>query len=199
MTEKQEIVVGVTGSIAAFKAAQLVSDLVKDGYGVTVIMTECAKEFIRPLTFASLTQRDVVSNMFRGSRQWRAEHIALADSAQLLVIAPATAKVVAKLAAGIADDMLTCTALTMGSSIILAPAMNERMYENPIFQENLEKLRKHGMTIIEPEVGRLACGDYGKGRMADLEKIKAAIRRALEQRPTGGKRPRKPGGRGTAK
>ncbi len=181
MDEKREILVGVTGSIAAFKAAQLVSDLVREGWGVTVIMTQCAREFITPLTFASLTRRAVVSEMFSDSEQRIPQHIALADLAELLVIAPATANVVAKLAAGIADDILTCTALTMGSPIVVAPAMNDRMYANPIFQENLEKLRKHGMTVVEPGTGRLACGAYGKGRMADLENIKLAIRKALEE------------------
>lgn len=169
------VVLGVTGGIAAYKAADLVSRLKKRGIAVSVIMTENATHFVSPLTFESLSENPVAVDMFAEKVRWEVEHISLAKKARVFVVAPATANVVAKLAHGIADDMLTTTALATKGQMIVCPAMNTAMYENIAVQENIETLRKRGVIIVEPASGRLACGDIGKGKLADVETIEAVV------------------------
>lgn len=182
MVKDKTVVLGVTGSIAAYKAVELASKLTQAGAKVDVVMTKCATEFVTPLTFRSITHRPVATDMFANPDEYDIEHIALAERAEVVVIAPATADIMAKLAAGIADDMLCCTVLATKAPIVLAPAMNVHMWENAITQENLTKLRNRGFKIVEPGYGALACGETGKGRLADVEDILAAIRRILDRK-----------------
>lgn len=167
MLTNKTILLGVTGGIACYKAAELASALVKQHASVHVIMTEHATEFITPLTFETITGKRTVVNTFDRNRLHQVEHIALADMADLVLIAPATANVLAKLAHGIADDMLTTTVLACDCPKMAAPAMNTRMYENPVTQDNLKALRNYGWDLIEPSSGRLACGALGKGKLPD--------------------------------
>jgi phosphopantothenoylcysteine decarboxylase/phosphopantothenate--cysteine ligase len=179
MLTNKTVLLGVTGSIAAYKAVELASKLTQAGAKVDVVMTKAATEFITPLTFSSITHRPVATDMFATPTEFDIEHIALAERANVVVIAPATADIIAKLAAGIADDMLCCTVLATKAPIILAPAMNVNMYENPITQDNLAKLRSRGFNIVEPAYGALACGEIGRGRLADTEHILAALCQVL--------------------
>lgn len=167
MLKGKTVILGVTGGIAAYKSAWLTSLLVKAGADVQVIMTEHAREFIAPLTFEALTNQRCHTDTFDRNHEYSTEHVSLASRADAVIIAPATANVIAKLACGIADDMLTTTVLACDCPKIVVPAMNTRMYENPVTQDNLEKLRKHGVTVVEPAAGRLACGDVGKGKMPE--------------------------------
>lgn len=167
MLKGKTVILGVTGGIAAYKSAGLTSLLVKAGADVQVIMTEHAREFIAPLTFEALTNQRCHTDTFDRNHEYSTEHVSLASRADAVIIAPATANVIAKLACGIADDMLTTTVLACDCPKIVVPAMNTRMYENPVTQDNLEKLRKYGMTVVEPAAGRLACGDVGKGKMPE--------------------------------
>ncbi len=175
---KKTIVIGVTGGIAAFKSAQLVSDLLKMNYDVEVIMTKNAAEFITPLTFESLIKHKVYIDTFDRNFEYDVKHISLAKKADVFVVVPATANFIAKAATGIADDMLTTTFLAAKCPKIICPAMNTAMIENPITQRNLEICTSYGMEIVESTVGLLACGDVGKGKLADLSVIKNAIERA---------------------
>lgn len=168
---KKTIVLGVTGGIAAFKAAQLTSDLIKKDYDVEVIMTKHATEFIAPLTFESLTKHNVMVSTFDKVADRSVKHISIAKRADLFIIVPATANVIAKIAHGLADDMLTTTFLAASCPKLICPAMNTGMYENPITQHNLKLCRSYGMHILEPASGRLACGDSGKGKLPDIEDI----------------------------
>ncbi len=177
--EDKNIVLGVTGSIAAYKAAEIASELTKAGAEVNVIMTREATEFVTPLTFRSITGRPVITEMFDMVSEFSVEHVALAVAAEVVVIAPATANAIAKIAAGIADDMLTGTVLATKAPVIIAPAMNVNMYQNPITQENLNKLKARGFHIVGPASGWLACGMTGPGRLADPEEIIGAIKQAL--------------------
>lgn len=167
MLKGKTVILGVTGGIAAYKSAYLTSLLVKAGADVQVIMTEHAREFIAPLTFEGLTNQRCHTDTFDRNHEYSTEHVSLASRADAVIIAPATANVIAKLACGIADDMLTTTVLACTCPKIIVPAMNTRMYENPITQDNLEKLRHYGMTVVDPASGRLACGDVGKGKMPE--------------------------------
>lgn len=167
MLKGKTVILGVTGGIAAYKSAYLTSLLVKAGADVQVIMTEHAREFIAPLTFEALTNQRCHTDTFDRNHEYSTEHVSLASRADAVIIAPATANVIAKLACGIADDMLTTTVLACDCPKIVVPAMNTRMYENPVTQDNLEKLRKYGVTVVEPAAGRLACGDVGKGKMPE--------------------------------
>ena len=169
MLKGKTIVLGVTGGIAAYKSAMLTSLLVKAGATVQVIMTKNAQEFIAPLTFEALTNQRCLTDTFDRNHEYSTEHVALAKRADAFIIAPATANVIAKLAHGLADDMLTTTFLACDCPKIVAPAMNTKMYENPITQDNLNTLRKYGMEIAEPASGRLACGDVGAGKMLEPE------------------------------
>jgi len=179
MLANKTIVLGITGSIAAYKAADIASKLTQAGARVEVVMTESATKFIAPLTLRSITGRPVVTDMFELASEFSIEHIALAEAADVVVIAPATACIIAKLAGGIADDMLTCTVLATKAPIILAPAMNVNMFQNSITQENLAKLKARGFTIVDPAYGRLASGKVGVGRLAEVEKIIATINQVV--------------------
>ncbi len=175
MLKGKNVLLGVSGGIAAFKAAALASALVKQHADINVVMTKHAEEFITPLTFDALTHHRTVTDTFDRQHSYEVEHIALADRADLFVIAPATANVIGKLANGIADDMLTTTAMACICPKIICPAMNTKMYENPATQRNLRQLREDGWEILEPESGMLACGTTGKGRMVEPAEIVDAI------------------------
>ena len=167
----REILVGVTGGIAAYKTAALVSALVQAGAGASVIMTEHATRFVGPLTFQTLTGRPVHTDLFESPDVYKAEHIALAERAELVVVAPATANCLAKLAHGVADDLLSTVLLAVEAPLLAAPAMNARMWAHPAVKANVELLRSRGVRFIGPEEGRLACGTVGPGRMAEPQEI----------------------------
>lgn len=171
MLKGKNIILGITGSIAAYKSAEITSQLVKLGANVKVIMTKSATRFISPLTLATLSRNKVITDLFELPDSYEVEHINLADRADILLIAPATANIISKIACGIADDFLTTFALACKSPILLAPAMNERMYLNPILAENIKKLKTRGIHFVEPEVGNLACGEQGLGRLAGINRI----------------------------
>jgi len=167
----KKIILGVTGGIAAYKACELVRRLVKEGASVQVVMTKNATEFVSPLTFQTLSSNRVATGMY--DTEWESEvgHISLADSADLIVIAPATAAFIAKAASGISDNLLNAVVLATRAPLLICPVMNVNMYNNPVVQENMERLKKLGMLILEPEEGELACGWEGKGRLPDIEVI----------------------------
>ena len=167
MLQGKTVLLGVTGSIAAYKAAELASALVKQHADVHVIMTQNGTRFIHPITFETLTGNKCITDTFDRNFQFEVEHIALAKKADLALVAPATANVIAKLTHGLADDMLTTTLLACTCPVMIAPAMNTRMYENPVTQDNIAALKRYGMEMIEPAEGRLACGDVGKGKFPD--------------------------------
>jgi len=179
MLTNKTILLGVTGGIACYKAAELASALVKQNASVHVIMTEHATEFITPLTFETITGNRTTVHTFDRNRPHQVEHIALADLADLVLIAPATANVLAKLAHGLADDMLTTTVLACDCPKMAAPAMNTRMYENPVTQDNLKTLRGYGWDILEPASGRLACGVVGKGKLPDPDLLLECVIHAV--------------------
>ena len=184
----KHIVVGITGGIAAFKTCQMVSDLTKK-YEVQVIMTPHATNFIHPLTFETLTGRKCLIDTFDRNFSYEVEHISVAKWADVFAVAPATANVIAKFAHGICDDMLTTTFLACKAPKVIAPAMNTNMYDNPITQQNLQSLRSLGMQIVEPVSGLLACGDTGRGKMADIDIIEEAVEMALHgDKPLAGRR-----------
>lgn len=169
MLKEKTILLGVTGGIAAYKSASLASRLVKAGAEVRVIMTEHATNFINPITFETLTGHKCITDTFDRNFEFQVEHVSLAKKADVIMVAPATANVIAKLAHGLADDMLTTTILASHAPKLVAPAMNTGMYENPVTQDNLALLKKYGMEVIEPAAGHLACGDEGKGKMPEPE------------------------------
>jgi phosphopantothenoylcysteine synthetase/decarboxylase len=173
MSVSKKIVLGVTGSIAAHKAADLASLLTKAKFDVRVVMTTDAQRFITPLPFKTLTRNPVVTNLYDEDEGWKPTHIELADAADLLLIAPATANVIAKLAHGIADDALTCIALALNpkARILIAPAMNDKMWLHPATRENVKILKSRGVEFIGPEEGMLSCGYEGIGRLWPVEKI----------------------------
>ncbi len=186
---KQTIIVGVTSSIAAYKSVQLVSDLIKKGYDVEVIMSKNATQFITPLTFSTLTKHKTYAETFDRVESYDVEHISLAQKASCFIIAPATANVIAKVAHGLADDMLTTTFLACDCPKIIAPAMNTKMYENPITQDNLAICKSYGMHIVHPVTGRLACSDVGNGKLADIPTLIDQIEYALvKDKPLLGKK-----------
>ncbi len=165
------IVVGVTGGIAAYKALDVISKLKKLGYETHVIMTKAACEFVTPLSFQSLSQNMVITDMFEEPKAWEIQHISLAQKADLILVVPATANIIGKVANGIADDMLSTTIMATKAPVIFASAMNTQMYANPIVQQNINKLKQFNYKFIEPASGRLACGDVGKGKLEDTEAI----------------------------
>lgn len=177
--EKKTVVLGVSGGIACFKGAALASKLTQRGYNVEVVMTQNATQFIAPHTFDSLTHNRTMVDTFDRNFQSHVEHVALADKASLLLVAPATANILAKAAHGIADDMLSTTILACDCPKLAAPAMNTRMYQNPVTQDNLNTLRRYGWQIIEPASGRLACGAVGLGKMPEPEEILEAVDYAI--------------------
>jgi phosphopantothenoylcysteine decarboxylase/phosphopantothenate--cysteine ligase len=179
MLRNKTVVLGITGGIAAYKAAEIASQLTQAGAKVNVIMTKEAVQFISSLTFWAITGRPVVTEMFNLASEFSIEHVSLAEAADIVVIAPATANIIAKLAAGIADDMLCCTVLATKAPVLIAPAMETNMYNNPVTQDNLSKLEAHDFVIIGPAVGWLASGKEGLGRLADINEVIGSIRQIL--------------------
>lgn len=179
MKQQKTVVVGVSGGVAVYKALDVISRLRKADIDVHVIMTKAATEFVTPLSFQSLSQNMVIHNMFEEPRAWEIQHISLAKKADLMLIAPATANIIGKVANGIADDMLSTTIMATKAPVIFAPAMNTNMYNNPIVQDNIKKLKDYGYGFIEPASGRLACGDVGDGKLADTELIAESVISAL--------------------
>lgn len=175
MLSNKTIIVGVTGGIAAYKACDVVSKLKKLNANIHVIMTESACEFVQPMTFQTLSNNFVINDMFKEPKTWEVEHIELAKKADAFLIVPATANFIGKLAAGIADEMLTTTVMATRAPVIIAPAMNTNMYTNRIVQANMDKLGDLGYRFIDPASGRLACGDIGAGKLADVDDILAFI------------------------
>ncbi len=173
------VILGVSGGIAAYKSASLASMLIKSGAKVHVIMTEHATNFIHPITFETLTRQKCLIDTFDRNFEFNVEHVELAKAADVMMIAPATANVIAKAAHGIADDMLTTTLLACKCPKIIVPAMNTRMYENPITQDNINTLKKYGMEVVAPATGYLACGDTGAGKMPEAEILFEHIVRAI--------------------
>jgi len=171
MLSSKTIILGVTGSIAAYKAAEIASKLTQVGAKVNVIMTKEAVQFISPVTFRAITGKPVVTEMFDLASEFSIEHVSLAEAADIVVVAPATANIIAKLAAGIADDMLCCTTLATKAAVLIAPAMETNMYNNPVTQDNLSRLEARGFAIIGPASGWLASGKEGLGRLADINDI----------------------------
>lgn len=177
--EGRHVLVGISGGIAAYKAAELVRALTGAGAQVQVMMTRNAQQFITPLTLQALSGRPVATDTFSLTQESEIGHIRMAERADVVVLAPATANVIGKLAHGIADDLVTTALLAVRVPIVVAPAMNVHMFENPIVQENLARLRRAGMRVVEPDAGFLACGDEGRGRLPATEVLLAEIRRAL--------------------
>ena len=180
MREQPLIALGVTGGIAAYKAAELCSLFVKNGYGVQVLMTENAARFVTPLTFRTLSRRPVAVSLWE-AEDWRPEHVALADEAGLFVVAPATANFLAKYAHGIADDALTTFAVTFAGPVLVAPAMNPKMWAHPACRANVALLRERGVAFCGPDKGRVACGDDGIGRLVAPEAVFEAAETLLKR------------------
>lgn len=178
-----EVLVGVGGGIAAYKVCHVVSGLVQRGCGVTVAMTEAAGRFVTPLTFQALTRRQVFTTLWTTEGYYDPQHIRLTQRADLFLIAPATANLIGKFASGIADDLVSTLMIARDRPALLAPAMNARMWANPIVQRNVATLGELGFSFIEPEAGRLACGEVGPGRMAEPETIIEAVANMLKQHP----------------
>lgn len=173
MATRKRIILGVTGSIAAFKSADIVSALVQKGADVRVVMTGEAENFISPLTFAVLSGNKVYRQMFDAPEAWDVEHVSLADSADLVMIAPATANIIGKLACGICDDLLTCIVTATRAPVLIAPAMNDGMYTNKTVESNIRRLKAAGYHFIGPAKGRLACGRSAIGRLSGVDEIVA--------------------------
>ena len=178
MEDKKCVVIGVSGGIAVYKALDIISALKKQDIDVRVIMTESATEFVTPLSFQSLSQNAVARDMFSEPKAFEIQHISLAKRADVMLVAPATANIIGKVANGISDDMLSTTIMATKAKVIFAPAMNTNMYENVIVQSNIKKLKDHGYEFIDPASGRLACGDVGAGKLADVNTI---VHRVLEE------------------
>lgn len=174
------VVVGVTGSIAAYKACEIIRLLKKGGLEVQVLLTKEAGAFVTPLTFQTLSQNEVVSDMFELPEEWNPRHTSLADKADLVLIAPATANIIGKLASGICDDILTCTVFATKAPVLIAPAMHESMYAHPVTRENIARLSKIGYRFVGPVKGKLACGYEGLGHIADVDDIVAEAKRLLK-------------------
>ncbi len=179
MLKGKSVVLGVTGGIAVYKAADIVSRLRKKGAEVNVVMTKHAQHFVTPVTFQSLSNNSVVTDMFDEPKTWDTEHISLAQKADVFLIAPATANIIGKMYNGIADDMLSTTVMATRAPIVIAPAMNTNMYLNPVVQRNIAGLMELGVEFVEPASGRLACGDIGVGKLADPEKIVEYVEHVL--------------------
>lgn len=179
MNDKKCVVVGVSGGVAVYKALDVISRLRKKDVEVHVIMTKSATEFVTPLSFQSLSQNMVITDMFAEPKAWEIQHISLAKKADLMLIVPATANIIGKVANGIADDMLSTTIMATKAPVVFCPAMNTNMYENPIVQRNINLLKELGYEFVEPASGRLACGDEGKGKLQDTEIIAEETMRRL--------------------
>jgi phosphopantothenoylcysteine decarboxylase/phosphopantothenate--cysteine ligase len=179
MKKNQEIILGVTASIAIYKACEILRRLKDEGCTVTVVMTKEAQEFVKPILFESLSGNQVYSGMFEQPENWDIEHISLAEKAKVVLIAPATANIIAKIACGLSDDLLTCVVSATKAPVLICPAMNENMYLNKITQENIRKLKTLGYKFVEPVKGRLACGKVGVGCLAEVEAIIKEVEKIL--------------------
>jgi len=179
MLKGKTIVLGVTGSIAAYKMANVASMLVKRGCEVHVVMTKNATHFINPIAFESLTNTKCLVETFDRNFQFHVAHVSLTDKADAMLIAPASANIIGKIANGIADDMLSTTVMACNKPVIISPAMNTKMFNNPILQDNLDKLRRFGYEIVQPATGHLACGTSGAGKMPSEEVLVAHLERAI--------------------
>jgi phosphopantothenoylcysteine decarboxylase/phosphopantothenate--cysteine ligase len=179
MREKKNIILGISASIAIYKSCDIVRKLKEKGYSVSVVMTKESCELIRPVVFRSLSENKVHYDLFDAKQGWDIEHISLAKKADLILIAPATANIIAKIASGICDDLLTCVVLATEAPVLIAPAMNEGMYKNRITQQNIERLKKLGNIFIGPRKGKLACGDTGLGCLAEVEDIVGEVEKVL--------------------
>lgn len=179
MGKEKHILLGVTASVAAYKACDIVRRLKERNYAVTVIMTPDATRLIRPVLFQSLSGNRVATDMFEQPDTWEIEHIALAQKADVLLIAPATADIIGKIAAGICDDVLTCTVCATRAPVLIAPAMNEQMYKNAIVQANIKKLKSAGYRFVGPREGKLACGTTGVGCLAEVDTIVETVKKLL--------------------
>lgn len=190
MSKGKNIVLGVTGSIAAYKAAELASQLTKQGCEVQVVMTADAQRFISAVTFQTLSRQPVVTDLYDEVEGWQPTHIKLADEADLLLIAPATAHTIAKLALGLANDALSCVALALNprARLLVAPAMNGKMWLHPATQQNVATLKSRGAEFIGPEAGLLSCGYEGLGRLWPVEQVAARALELLRQRKPGKRR-----------
>lgn len=178
--KSRNIILGVTASIAIYKACEIIRKLLKANLGLSVVMTNNATRLISPRVFSSLIGGRVYYDEFASPANWELEHISLAKSADLVLIAPATANIIGKVANGIADDLLTTTVIACRAPVLIAPAMNENMYKNKIVQANIQKLKKLGFKFIGPTRGELACGDVGIGRLAEVEAIIKEVKRSLK-------------------
>jgi len=177
----KKVILGVTGSIAAYKSADIIRQLKKKGFGVSVVMTQDAENFITPLTLSSLAGEEVYRDKFKKTSSLIMPHIDLAREARVLLIAPATANIIGKMAGGIADNLLTCVMLATKAPIVVAPAMNTNMYQNPIVQENCSRLKKHGIFFVDPVKGDLACGETGDGHIAKVKDIVDTVSQILNK------------------
>lgn len=180
MLKGKNIVIGITGGIAVYKACEIVSYLVHEGANVDVIMTKNATEFITTLTVETLSKNKVVIDMFEKKEHIEVEHISLARKADLILVVPATANIIGKVANGIADDMLSTTIMATTSKVVFAPAMNNQMYNNRIVQDNIAKLKKYGYEFVEPQEGNLACGYKAIGKLAEKDTIIKVVKDILE-------------------
>jgi len=180
-----KVLLGVTGSIAAYKAADLASKLRQKGVNVTVVMTAAAQQLVAARTFQYITNNPVVTSLWEPAGGYDPDHIAISEAARVAVVAPATANIIGKLANGIADDALSTILMACDGPLILAPAMNQRMYNSPALQQNLDRLRERGVRIVGPATGRLACGASGIGRMAEVPEIVDAVTAEIERTKPG--------------
>ena len=179
MSKNKHIVLGVTASIAIYKSCEIVRRLQDADFSVEVILTPEAKELIRPIVFQSLSGNKVYCDMFAEGSSWEIEHVSLADKADLVLIAPATANIIAKIAAGLCDDLLSCVVLATRAPVLICPAMNENMFLNKITQANIKKLEGLGYSLVKPKVGKLACGKTGVGCLAEVENIIKEVKRKI--------------------
>ena len=179
---KPKVLLGVTGSIAAYKAAELARLMQKRGWDVWVVMSACATQYVGPLTFRALTGHPVAHGSFAELEQETYTHLGLSEGAAAMVVAPCSAQTLARLAHGFADDVLSCAALALAAPLLVAPAMNTRMWKNPAVRENVATLKRRGATIIPPGKGELACGDVGAGRLSDLDAIVRVVAKAIGER-----------------
>ncbi|MCX5706604.1 MAG: hypothetical protein NTW13_02910 [Candidatus Omnitrophica bacterium] len=180
MAREKNIILGVTASIAIYKACDILRRLKQTGYSVTVVQTPESEELIKPIVFMSLSGNQVYRGLFDSQGSWEIEHISLAKLADLVLVAPATANIIAKIACGICDDLLSCVILATRAPVLIAPAMNENMYKNKITQGNIAKLKSLGYKFIEPTKGKLACGDTGLGCLAEVETIIKEVQKILK-------------------
>jgi phosphopantothenoylcysteine decarboxylase/phosphopantothenate--cysteine ligase len=179
MAANKNVLLGVTASVAIYKACDIVRRLRERGFGVTVVMTPEARNFISPLLFETLSNNKTHSGMFDSPESWEIEHISLADRADIVLIAPATANIIAKIAAGLCDDLLSCVVSATKAPVVICPAMNENMFLNPLTQQNVRKLQDMGYRFVQPKSGNLACGKAGTGCLADIDTIVDSVQTIL--------------------